>query len=282
MQTLAFVNQKGGCGKTTTAVNLAGALARRGERVLLVDLDPQAHATMALSIAVEENEPALADALLHGVPLAAIVRAAPGGISLLPGTLALSEFEEVAARLVHPERILCEVLEEAEDDYDWALVDCSPRADGVLTANALRAADVVVLVVELGAFALQGALKALAILREIAADGVVGEKEAAFELRVVGTLYDPRMRLARELLVATQARFAGQLFDTVIHSHVRLREAAACGLPVQLLDPQGQAARNFDCLAAEVQALRTLFGARARGLVRPVERTTYSQLQPSR
>lgn len=277
MQTLAFVNQKGGCGKTTTAVNLAGALARRGERVLLVDLDPQAHATMALSIAVEEDEPALAEALLHGVPLSAIVRAAPGGIALLPATLALSEFEEVAGRLVHPERILREVLEEVEGDYDWALVDCSPRADGVLTANALRAADFVVLVVEQGAFALQGALKALAIVREIAAD-----MEAAFELRVVATLYDPRMRLARELLVGTQARFAGQLFDTVIESSVRLREAAACGLPVQVLDPHGDAALNFDCLAAEVQALRTLSGAHPRDLFRSAGPPAFSQLQPTR
>ncbi len=282
MQTLAFVNQKGGCGKTTTAVNLAGALARCGERVLLVDLDPQAHATLALSIAVEEHEPALADAMLHGVPLGAVVREAPGGIALLPATLALSEFEEVAGRLVHPERILREVLEEVEGDYDWALVDCPPRADGVLTANALRAADVVVLVVEQGAFALQGALKALAIVREIAADGVVSEGEAAFELRVVATLYDPRMRLARELLVGTQARFAGQLFDTVIHSSVRLREAAACGLPVQVLDPHGAAAKNFACLAAEVQALRTPSGARPRGLVRPAGSPAFSQFQPTR
>ena len=258
MKTLAFVNQKGGCGKTTTAVNLAGALARRGERVLLVDLDPQAHATMALSIAVEEHEPALADALLHGVPLSAVVRQAPGGIALLPGTLALSELEEQAGRTLHPERILREALEEVRDDFDWALVDCPPRADGVLTANALRAADVVVLVVELGAFALQGALKALAILRELAL-----ETQAPFELRVVGTLYDARMRLARELLVGVQARFAGRLFDTVIRHSVRLREAAACGLPVQLLDPHGRAAANFDCLAAEVQALRLTTAVRS-------------------
>jgi chromosome partitioning protein len=282
MQTLAFVNQKGGCGKTTTAVNLAGALARRGERVLLVDLDPQAHATMALSVAVEENEPALGDVLLHGVPLGAIVREAPGGIALLPATLELSEFEEQAGRLVHPERILRQALEEVCDDYDWALIDCSPRADGVLTANALRAADVVVLVVELGAFALQGALKALGILREIAADGVVGESDAAFELRVVGTLYDPRMRLARELLIGAQARFAGRLFDTVIRHHVRLREAAACGLPVHVLDPNGSAALNFDCLAAEVQALRTQSGARPRDRVRAAGRPAFSQLQPTR
>ena len=281
MRTLAFVNQKGGCGKTTTAVNLAGALARRGERVLLVDLDPQAHATMALSCAVEEGEPSLADVLLRDVPLRVVLREAPGGIALAPATLALCEFEEEAARLVRPERILGQVLDdlgddEVDEDFDWALVDCSPRADGVLTANALRAADVVVLVVELGAFALQGALKALAILREMAA-----EMEAVFELRVLATLYDPRMRLARELLVATQARFAGVLFDTVIRQSVRLREAAAVGLPVQLLEPDGPAARNFDCLAEEVLAQRPGRGTRSRTLGHAGS-AAFSSLQPTR
>jgi chromosome partitioning protein len=275
MLTLAFVNQKGGCGKTTTAVNLACALARRRQRVLLVDLDPQAHATMALSIAVEEGEPELSDVLLRGVPLRAALREAPGGIALAPATLALSEFEEQASRLVHPERVLGDALEEVREDYDWALIDCSPRADGVLTANALRAADVAVLVVELGAFALQGALKALAILREMEA-----ESEAAFELRVLGTLYDPRLRIARELLVGAQARFAGVLFDTVIRQSVRLREAAASGLPVQLLDPQGPAAANFDCLAEEVLALRK--PPAERGRVRSGDPLVYPRLQPTR
>ena len=281
MQTLAFVNQKGGCGKTTTAVNLAGALARRGGRVLLVDLDPQAHATMALSIAVEENEPALADVLLHGVPLSAAVRQAPGGIALLPATLALAELEEQAGRTLHPEQILRDVLEEARADFDWVLIDCPPRADGVLTANALRACDVAVLVVELGAFAVQGALKALAILREVASD-----MHAAFDLRVVGTLYDPRMLVARELLVGLQARFTGQLFDTVIRQSVRLREAAASGLPVQVLDPHGAAAANFDCLAAEVQTHRLAGAARSDAGARvPAPRSgsfAYPQLQPTR
>jgi chromosome partitioning protein len=251
MRTLALVNQKGGCGKTTTAVNLAGALVARGERVLLVDLDPQAHATMALSVAVDTSEPSLIDVLSRALPLRDAVRDAPGGIALVPATLELGEFEEAAGRVLNPERILGNALSELEGEFDFVLLDCPPRVDGVLTANALRAADVVLLVVETGAFALQGALKALSVLREMASD--VG---AEFDLRVVGTLYDRRLRLARELLVGVQARFAGLLFDTVIHQSVRLREAAAAGVPVQILDARCPAARNFDCLAVEVQALR--------------------------
>jgi chromosome partitioning protein len=249
--TLAFVNQKGGCGKTTTAVNLAGALAARGASVLLVDMDPQAHATLGLFVAVATGEGSIADVLLRERPLASVLRPAPGGITLAPGTLELAELEEAAARTLHPERLLARALGQLQEPFDHILIDCPPRADGVLTANALRAADYAVLVVEMGAFALQGAVKALAVFDELAAD-----LDARLEVRVVGTLYDRRAELARDLLIGTQARFSERLFDTVIHQSSRLREAAASGVPVQVLDPTCRAARDFEALAEEVQALR--------------------------
>jgi chromosome partitioning protein len=248
---LAFVNQKGGCGKTTTAVNLAGALAARGERVLLVDLDPQAHATQALSVAVESGEFSLADVLLRAVPLERVLRAAPGGLTLAPAVLELGELEEAAARTLHPERLLATALAELRHAFDFVLLDCPPRADGVLTANALRASDVVVLVVEMGAFALQGGLRAVALFEELAES-----MEARFELRVVGTLFDRRVELARELLIGVHARFGARLFDTVIHQSTRLREAGALGAPVQVFDPACRAARDFEALAEEICALR--------------------------
>ncbi len=248
MHTLAFVNQKGGCGKTTTAVHLGGALAQRGAKVLVVDLDPQAHATMALSCAIG-GEPTLADVLLHGRPVRTSLRSAPGGVALLPSAPELAEFEEIADRVLHAERFLARTLAELTE-FEFVLIDCPPRVDGVLTANALRAADTAVLVVETGAFALQGAVNAMQILDEVASD-----VDTEFDLRVVGTLYDRRVRLARELLVGTQARFGPILFDTVIHESVRLREAAAYGVPVQVLDPECRAVRDFDALAREVQDL---------------------------
>ncbi len=250
MKTFALVNQKGGCGKTTTAVHLAGSLARKHERVLLIDLDPQAHASMALSVAVETGELSIADTLLHRVPLRQAIRPAAGGVALVPSCSELAEFEEISGRLVHPEQILRLALDQVRDAYDYAIIDCPPRADGALSANALRAAGTVCLVVEMGAFALQGALKAVTILEDIADD-----MEVEFDMRVVATLFDRRHRLARELLIATQGRFGSLMFETVIHEDIRLREAAASGLPIQLLDPHGRAARDFDSLAEELRAV---------------------------
>jgi len=250
MKTLALVNQKGGCGKTTTAVNLAAALVAGGHRVVLIDLDPQAHATLGLAVAVEPGESSIAEVLLRGGSLREALRDAPGGIALVPACLELGELEESAARTLHPEHLLASALREIEADFDYALLDCPPRADGVLAANALRAADVAVLVIEMGAFALQGAVKALRVFEELAR-----ERPGELDLRVVGTLFDRRTPLARELLIGTQARFGARLFDTVIHQSARLREAAASGVPVQVLDPGCRAVRDFEALAEEVRTL---------------------------
>ncbi|HED65409.1 MAG TPA: ParA family protein [Planctomycetes bacterium] len=248
MQTLAFVNQKGGCGKTTAVVHLAGALALGGDRVLVVDLDPQAHATLALGQVVD-GAPSIADVLLRGVDAAEALLLAPAGIALLPSSLALAEFEESAERVLHAEGFLARALANLHG-WDFVLIDCPPRADGVLTLNALRAADTAVLVVETGTFALQGALKAAGLFT-----AALGEDTPRFELRVLATLFDRRLRIARDLLTGVQARFGNALFDTVIHESVRLREAAAFGLPVQLLDPDCRAVRDFEALAGEVRAL---------------------------
>lgn len=248
MHVLAFVNQKGGCGKTTTAVHLAGALAARGERVLLADLDPQAHATRGLGWAIE-HEPTVQDVLRDRVTLHEAVLPAPGGFDLLAATAELARFEEAAERLVGPEQLLKRALERGAWSYDFALLDCPPRTDGVLASNALRAAHTAVLVIECGAFALQGALEAVTVLEDLA-DGL----ERPFALRAVGTLFDGREQLAHELAIAIHAQFGPLLFDTFVRSHPALRACAAAGLPVQVLEPGGPAAQDFDALAEEVQA----------------------------
>jgi chromosome partitioning protein len=251
MFVLALVNQKGGCGKTTVAVNLAGALAQLGHSTLLVDLDPQAHATMALGTAPRPGVDAtILDVLAGEGSLDEAALGVSGGIWLVPAALELAQFEELSARLIRPEGILAERLESVREDFDFVLLDCPPRADGVLTANALRACDCAVLVVETGAFALQGALSAQRILLERHS-----QEEHVFGLRVLATMFDRRLRIAREILVALQARFGAALFDTTIRESVRLREVAALGAPVQVVDPASRSVEDFRSLAAEVIAL---------------------------
>lgn len=261
MQVLSLVNQKGGCGKTTVAVNLAGVLAGRGVRTLLVDLDPQAHATLALGAAPDIGErgrgdPTVCDVLLGEARVEDALIAAAGGVWLLPATARLAEFEERSARAMQPEQALANALASSRDSFDVVILDCPPRADGVLTQNALRASTTAVLVVETGAFALQGALAAGRILAEVQRQG------QDFGLRVVATMFDRRQRLAREILVALQARFGAALFDAVIRHSLRLREAAALGSPVSVIDPGCRAASDFAALAEEVLALDAPSGHR--------------------
>jgi chromosome partitioning protein len=261
MQVLSLVNQKGGCGKTTVAVNLAGVLAARGVRALLVDLDPQGHATLALGAAPEDGaggprdgaigprDLTVCDVLLGEARIEDALVAAAGGVWLLPATARLAEFEERSARAMEPEQSLVRALAGAEDSFDVVVLDCPPRADGVLTKNALRASTTALLVVETGAFALQGAIAAARILAEVEREG------QKFDLRVVATMFDRRQKLAREILIALQARFGDALFDTVIRHNLRLREAAALGAPVAVIDPGGLAAADFGALADEVLAM---------------------------
>lgn len=245
MHVLALVNQKGGCGKTTAAVNLAAALAAQGQRVLLVDLDPQAHATMALGWAVAD-EPVLLEVLegLSGVDEAVV--SAPGGFWLLPATPDLADFEESAARTLNPESALREALRHCRLELDYVVLDCPPRVDGVLAMNALRACHTALLVVETGAFALQGAVQALHLLDELQ-----GDEEVEFETRVLATMFDRRTRFARDLLTAMFLRFEDEMLDSVVRTSVRLREAAGMGVPVEVLDPGCRAAEDFRSLASE-------------------------------
>lgn len=245
MYVWSFANQKGGTGKTTTAIHAASALALRGKRVLLVDLDPQAHATLGVGYA-PENRPTLAHVLLGEERLSDTIAVVAGGIHLVPSSLELAELEVVAERMLGPERLLDQALSEVRARYDWVLVDCPPRAEGVLCANAVRASDTVVLVVETGVFALRGALRAIDIFEEHAR-----RIEREIDLRLVATMFDRRTRLARDVLTAMHARFGEALFDTAIRSSVHLREALAHGVPLNLVEPKSGAATDFEALCEE-------------------------------
>lgn len=251
MRVISLVNQKGGCGKTTAAINMAAALAGRGLRTLLVDLDPQAHASLGLSteaipgatvLELLRGEVALEDAAVHS----------SSDVWVVPADERLAEFESQSEQMLAAESRLRRSLIAGPDAFDWVVLDCPPRADGVLTANALFASDTAVLVIETGAFALQGARRARTVLEQVSeAQG------SRFDMRVLATLFDRRTHFAREVLVALHAHFGPLMFDTAIRSSVRLREAAARGVAVREAFPRSRPTLEFDALCDE------LLGARA-------------------
>lgn len=245
MHTWTLSNQKGGCGKTTTAINLAASLAVLGKRVLLIDLDPQSHATLGLGQCADTG-PSMAQVLCHGAGIETVTRAVPGGFHLAGASPALIEFEETAERRIGPERVLGQALDKVRGRYDHVVVDCPPRADGVLCANAVRASDTTVLVVETGAFALQGALRAREIFEQLGRD-----LERSLDMRVLATMFDRRTRFGREVLIAMHSHFGLGMFETAISHSVRLREAAGFGVPVRELDARCRSAGDYDALARE-------------------------------
>jgi chromosome partitioning protein len=253
MRTIAIVNQKGGCGKTTTAVNLAGCLEAEGARVLVVDIDPQAHATLALGIDPEGIEQNLYEVLAEaagGTSLSEVIRPASARLHVAPAGIVLSALEQKLAGDRGDGRTarLASALASVEDRYDYALIDCPPNV-GILTFNALRAAREVVVPLETSVFAIHGVHKLLETLALLA--DRIGHQ---LSVRILPTLYDGRTRYARETLGEIRALFGELCFDTVIRSNVKLREAARAGRPVIRFARAANGALDYAALAVELAA----------------------------
>jgi chromosome partitioning protein len=261
MRTIAVVNQKGGCGKTTTVANLAGALAEQGARVLVVDMDPQAHATLALGIDADTLDENLYEVLSESgaaaaARLAKILKPHSDRIHLAPSGIVLSALEQklTAERAEGRTERLASALAGVASRYDFALIDCPPSV-GVLTFNALRAARELIVPLETSEFAVHGSQKLLETI------GLLADRVGhALEVRILCTLYDGRTRYARETLSEIRALFPEQCFDTVIRSNVKLREAARRGQPIQAFAPGAAGAQDYAALALEVR----LGGAKPR------------------
>jgi chromosome partitioning protein len=254
MRVIAIVNQKGGCGKTTTTVNLGACLAADGHRVLLVDLDPQAHTTLAVGVDPDVLDENLYEVLAEPggeVRLGEVVVDAGANLQVAPSGIVLSALEQKLASEPVERRTarLSAALAGVEEEYDYALIDCPPNV-GLLTFNALRAAGEVIVPLETSHFAMHGVEKLLETI------GLLAERIGHdLTVRILPTLYDGRTRFARQTLSKFRERFKDMCFDTVIRSNVKLREAAEAGVPIVKYAPSANGALDYGALAVEVEAL---------------------------
>ncbi|MCB9836528.1 MAG: AAA family ATPase [Phycisphaera sp.] len=253
MRTVVIVNQKGGCGKTTTAINLAGIWASRGKRALLVDLDPQSHCAAGLAIPEQRIDLDISDALVTDAPLDPnrLVWNAGRNLDLIPSRTKLAGLEAARGGLAtkpDKEHRLARVVERFKNDYDVCLIDCSPSI-GLLTYNALAAATDVLVPVETGFFSLQGALKQAKTI-----ESLQRRLGANAPFYLLATLHEPESVLACDLLQELRRRFGDQVVPTPIRRDLKLKEAVSFGQPAVEYAPESTGARDHSDLAHWLEA----------------------------
>lgn len=250
MKTIAVVNQKGGCGKTTTAVNLAAAFAEKGCRTLLMDLDPQGHSTIGLGYEPDELDVTIYDVLVHAqVGISDItLNTKIEWLDLASSNVLLSGAELDLTGIIGREFILSEKLRMVKDKYDICVIDCPPSL-GLLTLNALLASIGVVVPVQVQYYAMEG----LKQLFETA--NIIAERFCPCRVKILGillTLVENNTLLSRQIQQQMREFFGNLVFDTVIHRNIRLAESPSAGEPVLIYAPKSKAAAEYRSLAEEI------------------------------
>jgi len=253
VRVIAIANQKGGCGKTTTTINLGACLARLNQRVLLVDIDPQAHTTVGLGFLPEKLDVTLHHLLCpEGDKKSSweevVLRLSPY-LFLLPGDGRLYQFEEIFSSLPQREKQLKYLLLFSlprPDPFDFILIDCPPNL-GLLTLNALEAAQEVIIPIEPSFFSLHGLAKISETLERLGA-----KRGQVHQTNALLTLFEERNGFSREVYEEVKKHFQDRLFETLIHENVTLREAAGAGLSIADFDPQSIGYRDYMSLATEI------------------------------
>jgi chromosome partitioning protein len=248
MRIYAVANQKGGVGKTTTTISLGAALAEKGQRVLVVDLDPQGNATTGLGVDGRQFERSVYDVLLNDVPMVDIVE--PTGYNNLfvaPATLDLAGVEQELSSIISRELRLKRALASVEGDFDYVFIDCPPSL-GLITINAFAAATDIMVPVQTEFYALEG-LTQLQRIVNLVRDNLNPTLRIS---KVVLTMYDSRNTLASDVAREVKRYFEDELCRTVIPRTVRLAEAPSFGQPITVFDPSSKGAKAYRSLAEEI------------------------------
>jgi chromosome partitioning protein len=245
---IAFANQKGGVGKTTSCVNIAAALKASNYKILLIDLDPQGNATMGSGIDKNGVEYTVNDVLQGDIKVKeAIVTNTPSGYALLPANGDLTVAEVALLRKPHQERNLKEALDTLQDSYSLIVIDCPPSLN-MLTLNALVAADSVIIPMQCEYYALEGLSALMNTIEQV-------KRNLNPQLKIEGiirTMYDPRNRLSTEVSAQLIAHFGNRVYQTVIPRNVRLAEAPSHGVPIMLYDKTSRGSESYMALAKEI------------------------------